>query len=193
MSPSCGGQYACLPHRQNVYVPSSDAPAWRNWQTRWTQNPVIARSCGFEPLRRQNWLSGWALTTAEPVQGEGGLDACSRRLSELSVRCLTGLFYFAFPLRKNDRCLPLIAGLGMKGSSPLRRRPQKGRGESEQNQQAPLVGRDSIIAAEHRHTAGAPSGHSAPCNRIQRGRTPPGPPRLEVALLKAGAEAPERR
>ena len=28
-------------------------PAWRNWQTRWTQNPVIARSCGFEPLRRQ--------------------------------------------------------------------------------------------------------------------------------------------
>jgi hypothetical protein len=31
------------------------SPAWRNWQTRWTQNPVIARSCGFEPLRRQNW------------------------------------------------------------------------------------------------------------------------------------------
>jgi hypothetical protein len=29
-------------------------PAWRNWQTRWTQNPVAARSCGFEPLRRQN-------------------------------------------------------------------------------------------------------------------------------------------
>src|SRR5438477_11460357 len=29
-------------------------PAWRNWQTRWTQNPVIARSCGFEPLRRQS-------------------------------------------------------------------------------------------------------------------------------------------
>ena len=33
-------------------------PAWRNWQTRWTQNPVIARSCGFEPLRRHN---SWAL------------------------------------------------------------------------------------------------------------------------------------
>src|SRR4029450_5673443 len=32
------------------------APAWRNWQTRWTQNPVIARSCGFEPLRRQTVL-----------------------------------------------------------------------------------------------------------------------------------------
>ena len=30
------------------------SPAWRNWQTRWTQNPVIARSCGFEPLRRHS-------------------------------------------------------------------------------------------------------------------------------------------
>src|SRR5215469_12672165 len=28
------------------------SPAWRNWQTRWTQNPVAARPCGFEPLRR---------------------------------------------------------------------------------------------------------------------------------------------
>ena len=27
-------------------------PTWRNWQTRWTQNPVTARSCGFDPLRR---------------------------------------------------------------------------------------------------------------------------------------------
>jgi hypothetical protein len=29
-------------------------PAWRNWQTRWTQNPVLARVCGFEPLRRHS-------------------------------------------------------------------------------------------------------------------------------------------
>src|SRR5881392_456035 len=29
-------------------------PAWRNWQTRWTQNPVLARVCGFEPLRRHH-------------------------------------------------------------------------------------------------------------------------------------------
>jgi hypothetical protein len=36
------------------FVPSEfSAPAWRNWQTRWTQNPVAARPCGFEPLRRQ--------------------------------------------------------------------------------------------------------------------------------------------
>ena len=33
------------------------SPAWRNWQTRWTQNPVAARSCGFEPLRRQSVLT----------------------------------------------------------------------------------------------------------------------------------------
>src|ERR1043166_340694 len=32
-------------------------PAWRNWQTRWTQNPVAARPCGFEPLRRQAVLT----------------------------------------------------------------------------------------------------------------------------------------
>src|SRR6266568_1647498 len=35
------------------------SPAWRNWQTRWTQNPVIARSCGFEPLRRQSLIRYW--------------------------------------------------------------------------------------------------------------------------------------
>ena len=28
-------------------------PAWRNWQTRRTQNPFPARECGFDPLRRQ--------------------------------------------------------------------------------------------------------------------------------------------
>ena len=38
---------------ENV-VRIGNKPAWRNWQTRWTQNPVIARSCGFEPLRRQS-------------------------------------------------------------------------------------------------------------------------------------------
>ena len=27
-------------------------PAWRNWQTRWTQNPVSARTCRFDPGRR---------------------------------------------------------------------------------------------------------------------------------------------
>src|SRR5437870_6952858 len=41
-----------------------NSPAWRNWQTRWTQNPVIARSCGFEPLRRQSFLEHCALDLA---------------------------------------------------------------------------------------------------------------------------------
>ena len=26
-----------------------ETPGWRNWQTRWTQNPVPARECGFDP------------------------------------------------------------------------------------------------------------------------------------------------
>ena len=61
------GKNVRLLHRQNpcvrkrlsfgagVVASEFPAPAWRNWQTRWTQNPVIARSCGFEPLRRQ-WI-----------------------------------------------------------------------------------------------------------------------------------------
>ncbi len=32
--------------------PSLTLPAWRNWQTRWTQNPVSARTCRFDPGRR---------------------------------------------------------------------------------------------------------------------------------------------
>ena len=32
--------------------PSYTLPAWRNWQTRWTQNPVSARTCRFDPGRR---------------------------------------------------------------------------------------------------------------------------------------------
>ena len=68
--PPRAGKNVGLLHRQNLcvrkrlsfgadFVASEfPAPAWRNWQTRWTQNPVIARSCGFEPLRRHN---SWAL------------------------------------------------------------------------------------------------------------------------------------
>src|SRR5262249_22719465 len=40
------------------FVASDFSPAWRNWQTRWTQNPVTAGWCGFEPLRRH---LHWAL------------------------------------------------------------------------------------------------------------------------------------
>src|SRR6202012_4006780 len=32
----------------------NDSPEWRNWQTRWTQNPVSARTCGFDSLLRQS-------------------------------------------------------------------------------------------------------------------------------------------
>ena len=31
-----------------------NVPKWRNWQTRWIQNPVFAGTCGFDPrLRHQ--------------------------------------------------------------------------------------------------------------------------------------------
>src|SRR6266481_10070519 len=34
-------------------------PTWRNWQTRWTQNPVLATVCGFDPLRRHSLVNNW--------------------------------------------------------------------------------------------------------------------------------------
>jgi hypothetical protein len=37
---------------KSLQVFSSRKPTWRNWQTRWTQNPVHASECGFDPLRR---------------------------------------------------------------------------------------------------------------------------------------------
>ena len=31
-------------------------PEWWNWQTCWTQNPVVATPCGFDPrFRHHNW------------------------------------------------------------------------------------------------------------------------------------------
>ena len=33
-------------------IPTIESPEWRNWQTRWTQNPVLARECGFDSLLR---------------------------------------------------------------------------------------------------------------------------------------------
>src|SRR5579859_4737075 len=32
------------------------SPPWRNWQTRWTQNPVPAMVCGFDSLRRYQFI-----------------------------------------------------------------------------------------------------------------------------------------
>jgi carboxypeptidase family protein len=46
----------------NVVSFDSDLPeaGVAEWQTRWTQNPVIARSCGFKSLRRQDNLAAAA-------------------------------------------------------------------------------------------------------------------------------------
>src|SRR5207302_4819593 len=73
-------------------------PAWRNWQTRWTQNPVIARSCGFEPLRRQSLLAtrpSLAWFTSQPgdvcdasngQSGPTGLMARAKSLAGFAVK-----------------------------------------------------------------------------------------------------------
>ena len=41
----------CLLHRPTKYI-GALLPTWRNWQTRQTQNLVLVRVCGFDPLRR---------------------------------------------------------------------------------------------------------------------------------------------
>ena len=33
-------------------------PMWRNWQTRWIQNPVSAMTCGFESHHRHYTANG---------------------------------------------------------------------------------------------------------------------------------------
>src|SRR6266436_603086 len=76
MSKKPNSQNGCLPHRQNAYVPAI-TPAWRNWQTRWTQNPVAARPCGFEPLRRQGFCSTLDVRCSA-FEGVNGLAAASR-------------------------------------------------------------------------------------------------------------------
>ena len=43
-----------------LLIASLPKPTWRNWQTRWTQNPVHASECGFDPLRRQSAISGFS-------------------------------------------------------------------------------------------------------------------------------------
>ena len=35
-------------------------PKWRNWQTRWTQNPVPAREWGFDSPLRHHTQTGWS-------------------------------------------------------------------------------------------------------------------------------------
>jgi hypothetical protein len=52
---------------------STLSPEWRNWQTRWTQNPVAARPCGFDPLLRDHF----------PIDCKGFLSLVLRRRIDL--------------------------------------------------------------------------------------------------------------
>ncbi len=49
-------------------------PAWRNRQTRRTQNPLVAISCGFDPRRRHQ---------------QGRVRPCTRTSRSLTVRCFS--------------------------------------------------------------------------------------------------------
>src|SRR5262249_59957514 len=61
------------------FVASDFSPAWRNWQTRWTQNPVAARPCGFEPLRRQDrQVFGFLCEQTAPAHGLFSVSACMK-------------------------------------------------------------------------------------------------------------------
>src|SRR5437016_12368494 len=83
-------------------MPVLKSPAWRNWQTRWTQNPVAARPCGFEPLRRQLFIGCWPFDvrvlvrdqsrlhrrgqTFAPRPVAGILCLCARELTTMFIR-----------------------------------------------------------------------------------------------------------
>ena len=45
----------CLLCRPLEYI-GALLPMWRNWQTRQTQNLVLVRVCGFDPLRRHHYF-----------------------------------------------------------------------------------------------------------------------------------------
>src|SRR6185437_15445611 len=65
----------------------SSTPAWRNWQTRWTQNPVIARSCGFDPLRRQS-VSPVSFTRENESRSRTGRTSHWHEAKHLSRPCI---------------------------------------------------------------------------------------------------------
>ena len=77
---------ACKLSTNSVASTCSKA-AWRNWQTRWTQNPVLARVCGFDPLRRHlsakvafalptRWLGTQASVTHDQERCAGTRKPC---------------------------------------------------------------------------------------------------------------------
>ena len=39
---------------ESTFCPGKHLPVWWNWQTPWIQNPVSARTCGFDPRHRHH-------------------------------------------------------------------------------------------------------------------------------------------
>ena len=83
-------------------------PWWRNWQTRWIQNPVIARSCGFDSHPRYNKPKKWLI--ASELQKGSSLSFWSeakRLLFLVFKRSLKGTLLQAMNPTKNKSTLYL--------------------------------------------------------------------------------------
>src|SRR5437762_3268402 len=65
-----------------------NSPAWRNWQTRWTQNPVIARSCGFKSLRRHRFQASDRILQRGPESYPRDMKTLIRVLVAFAFLCL---------------------------------------------------------------------------------------------------------
>ena len=64
-------------------------PVCWNWQTRWTQNPLPAMACGFDPRHRHHNVAAKARPPCPP-QKRGAFPFCSRYKAEkITPRCGT--------------------------------------------------------------------------------------------------------
>ncbi len=130
----------------------SGVPAWRNWQTRQTQNLVAARPCGFDPLRRHqtNRTAGasptgarhlparspraWIVGRRNPrVFKPGVVDAATaRRLFEVGMAAPRPWQKIVLPRRPGNRSKPATDGFSRRigarlalGGSPRRRETRR--------------------------------------------------------------------
>ena len=125
-------------------------PAWRNWQTRWTHNPVAARPCGFEPLRRQGFslsIRGWML-------GVGCLKTRARLWAPKKIeRCLQ-------PSRKAAAWLATSLGMTF---------PQGGVGSNPSAGSADSTSRFSTLNAQNQNFGAAQIGRDGEANLTPAG------------------------
>jgi hypothetical protein len=79
-------------------------PTWRNWQTRRTQNPVPARECGFDPLRRHTKYQSGSADDSDPEK-----PAIIRKITGHLPDAFESLFRYDDPLRPSNAFLRALA------------------------------------------------------------------------------------